>query len=63
LTEAKAFRHPIVTKVAPLPAFYPAEEHHQNFIARNPGNPYVMYNDLPKLSQLKKRFPELAKER
>jgi peptide-methionine (S)-S-oxide reductase len=61
LTESKAFRHPIVTKVVPLPGFYPAEEYHQNFIARNPGNPYVMYNDLPKLSQLKKRFPELAK--
>jgi peptide-methionine (S)-S-oxide reductase len=63
LTESKAFRHPIVTKVVPLPAFYPAEEYHQNFIARNPGNPYVMYNDLPKLSQLKKRFPELTKGR
>jgi peptide-methionine (S)-S-oxide reductase len=63
LTEARAFRHPIVTKVVPLPAFYPAEEYHQNFIARNPGNPYVMYNDLPKLSQLKKKFPELAKGR
>jgi len=63
LTEAKAFRRPIVTKVVPLPAFYPAEEYHQNFIARNPGNSYVMYNDLPKLSQLKKRFPELTKGR
>ena len=63
LTQAKAFRHPIVTKVTPLPAFYPAEEYHQNFIARNPGNAYVMYNDLPKLSELKKRFPELAKGR
>jgi peptide-methionine (S)-S-oxide reductase len=63
LTEAKAFRHPIATKVVPLPAFYPAEEYHQNYIARNPGNPYVIYNDLPKLSELKKRFPELAKGR
>lgn len=63
LTEAKVFRHPIATKVVPLPAFYPAEEYHQNYIARNPGNPYVMYNDLPKLSELKKRFPDLTKGR
>lgn len=61
LNDAKAFRRPIVTRVVPLPAFYPAEAYHQNFIARNPGNPYVVYNDLPKLSQLKKRFPELVK--
>ncbi|HXB72686.1 MAG TPA: peptide-methionine (S)-S-oxide reductase MsrA [Candidatus Acidoferrales bacterium] len=63
LTEAKVFRHPIATKVVPLPAFYPAEAYHQNYIARNPGNPYVVYNDLPKLSELKKRFPELTKGR
>ena len=63
LTEAKVFKRPIATKVVPLPAFYPAEEYHQNFIARNPGNAYVMYNDLPKLAELKKRFPELTKGR
>jgi peptide-methionine (S)-S-oxide reductase len=63
LTEAKVFRSPIVTRVVALPAFYPAEEYHQNFIQRNPGNAYVIYNDLPKLSQLKKRFPELVKGR
>ncbi len=63
LTEAKVFRSRIVTKVVALPAFYPAEEYHQNFIQRNPGNAYVVYNDLPKLSQLKKRFPELVKGR
>jgi peptide-methionine (S)-S-oxide reductase len=63
LTEAKVFPRPIVTKVVPLTAFYPAEEYHQDFIARNPGNSYVIYNDLPKLSALKKRFPELTKGR
>jgi peptide-methionine (S)-S-oxide reductase len=63
LTEAKVFKRAIATKVVPLPAFYPAEAYHQDFIARNPGNPYVMYNDLPKLAELKKRFPELAKGR
>jgi peptide-methionine (S)-S-oxide reductase len=63
LTEAKVFRSPIVTKVVALPAFYPAEEYHQNFIQRNPDNSYVVYNDLPKLSQLKKLFPEMVKGR
>ena len=63
LTEARVFRSPIVTKVAALPAFYPAEEYHQDFIQRNPDNAYVVYNDLPKLSQLKTRFPELVKGR
>ena len=63
LTEAKVFQSPIVTRVVALPAFYPAEEYHQNFIQRNPDNAYVILNDLPKLSQLKKRFPELVKGR
>jgi peptide-methionine (S)-S-oxide reductase len=63
LTEARVFRSPIVTKVVALPAFYPAEEYHQNFIQRNPGNSYVVHNDLPKLSQLKRLFPEMVKGR
>ena len=61
LNDAKTFKHRIATEVVPLPAFYPAEAYHQDFIEHNPGNPYVVYNDLPKLAQLKKKFPELAK--
>jgi peptide-methionine (S)-S-oxide reductase len=61
LDAAKIFRKPIVTKVVPLQAFFPAEEHHQNFIARNPTYPYVVYNDLPKLKHLREQFPELVK--
>lgn len=61
LTAAKIFHKPIVTKIVPLQAFYPAEEYHQNFIARNPKYPYVVYNDLPKLKNLKEQFPELVK--
>jgi peptide-methionine (S)-S-oxide reductase len=63
LNQAKVFRHPIVTQLTPLAAFYPAEDYHQDYIAHNPGNPYVMYNDLPKLEQLKKKYPELVKAR
>jgi peptide-methionine (S)-S-oxide reductase len=61
LNKAKVFRRPIVTQVVPFQAFYPAEEYHQNFLARNPNYPYIVYNDLPKLRQLQKQFPDLYK--
>jgi peptide-methionine (S)-S-oxide reductase len=61
LTEANVFRRPIATQLNPLQAFYAAEEYHQNFIARNPNYPYVVVNDLPKLKQLEKQFPNLYK--
>src|ERR1044071_3101894 len=63
LNQAKVFKHPIVTQLTPLRAFYAAEDYHQDYIAHNPGNPYVVYNDLPKLDQLKKKYPELIKHR
>jgi peptide-methionine (S)-S-oxide reductase len=59
LTQDKAFRDPIVTEVVPLRGFYPAEGYHQNFLERNPENPYIVFNDLPKLAQLRKQFPNL----
>jgi peptide-methionine (S)-S-oxide reductase len=63
LEQSKTFDRPIVTQVAPLPAFYPAEAYHQHFVANNPDNPYVAYNDLPKLEELHKKFPQLVKPR
>jgi len=62
LTRAKAYSRPIVTEVAPLRAFYPAEDYHQDFAAKNPRNPYIVYNDLPKVEHLKQKFPELYRE-
>jgi peptide-methionine (S)-S-oxide reductase len=59
LAQAKAFGKPIVTEVAPLPAFWPAEDYHQNYVALHPWQPYVAYNDLPKLEALRKEFPAL----
>lgn len=59
LDEAKVFSAPIVTQVVPFEAFYPAEEYHQNFLELHPDNPYIVFNDLPKLRQLKKEFPDL----
>ncbi|HYL20537.1 MAG TPA: peptide-methionine (S)-S-oxide reductase MsrA [Gemmatimonadales bacterium] len=53
------FSRPVVTQVVPLVRFYPAEEHHQNYLARHPDQPYIVYNDLPKLALLKQRLPEL----
>lgn len=63
LDAARLFRRRIVTTVVPLQGFYPAEAYHQHFLDRNPTYPYIVYNDLPKLDQLKKDFPELLKKR
>jgi peptide-methionine (S)-S-oxide reductase len=60
LDMAKMFPKPIVTQVVPLTAFYPAEEYHQNFMDKNPGYPYIVYWDLPKIASLQKLFPELV---
>jgi len=59
LDAAKVYSRPIVTKVEPFQAFYPAESYHQDFLKNNPSNPYIVYNDLPKLENLKKDFPNL----
>ena len=61
LTSAKVYSAPIVTKIEPLRAFYAAEAYHQDFVAHNPDNPYVVYNDKPKLAALRHRFPQLLR--
>jgi peptide-methionine (S)-S-oxide reductase len=62
LTKAKAFADPIVTQVVALPAFYPAESYHQNYLALHPYEPYIVYNDLPKLAHLREQFPDLYRK-
>jgi peptide-methionine (S)-S-oxide reductase len=59
LDAAHRFPHSIVTRVDALRSFYPAEEIHQDYVVRNPDSLYVMVNDLPKLTNLKKLFPEI----
>jgi peptide-methionine (S)-S-oxide reductase len=63
LQEAKSFSRPIVTEVAPLNAFYAAEDYHQDYLAHHPENMYIVINDLPKLDQLRKQFPDLYVKR
>ncbi len=61
LTAAKTYSSSIVTQVTPLQQFYPAEDYHQNYLALHPYQPYIVFNDMPKLGQLQKRFPALYK--
>lgn len=57
LQNLKLYPAPIVTQVVPLPAFYAAEAYHQNYLALHPNDPYIVFNDLPKLTQLRTQFP------
>ncbi len=61
LTRSHSYSAPIVTKLAPLSGFYAAEQYHQDFVAHNPYNPYVLINDKPKLAHLRERFPGLLR--
>ena len=59
LTEAHVFSHPIVTRVDPLRGFYPAESYHQDYLFLHPSQPYIAINDIPKVNNLKRVFPDL----
>ena len=61
LTASHAFSDPIVTQIVPLKEFYPAEEHHQNYLALHPYQPYIVINDQPKVERLRNQFPALFK--
>lgn len=63
LTKAKTYPAPIVTELAPLKAFYKAEDYHQDYLARHPTQPYIVINDLPKVENLKKQFADLYVEK
>lgn len=61
LNKAKVFGAPIVTKLTALQSFYEAEGYHQDYLAHHPDEPYIIYNDMPKVENLKKQFPDLYK--
>jgi peptide-methionine (S)-S-oxide reductase len=56
LTAARLFPDPIVTEVAPLSRFWPAEAWHQNYVARNPRQPYCIFVVAPKVAKARKQF-------
>ena len=58
LNAAKVYKKPIVTKIGPLEAFYPAEAYHQDYMTLHPNQPYIAYNDIPKVENLKKIFAQ-----
>jgi peptide-methionine (S)-S-oxide reductase len=59
LEAAHVFPAPIVTRIEPGHAFYPAERYHQNYLTLHPNQPYIVINDLPKIESLKRLFPQL----
>ena len=62
LTATKSFDAPIVTQVVPLKAFYPAEAYHQHYFSKHPDNPYIVYNDAPKVAHLAQLFPTIYRD-
>lgn len=59
LSDKHIYATPIVTQVVPLQQFYPAEAHHQNYLALHPTQPYIVFHDMPKLQALQRVFPSL----
>jgi len=63
LSQAGVFHRPIVTRVDHLKGFYAAEGYHQDYLVHNPSNPYIAFNDLPKIENLKRVFPNYYSDR
>jgi peptide-methionine (S)-S-oxide reductase len=59
LDQLRVFGRPIATRVDPLAGFYPAEAYHQDYLERHPDQPYIAYNDMPKVASLKRLFPDV----
>jgi peptide-methionine (S)-S-oxide reductase len=62
LDKAKVFPRPIVTQINALTAFYSAEDYHQDFATRHPSHPYIVYNDAPKIENLKRLFADVYRD-
>jgi peptide-methionine (S)-S-oxide reductase len=58
LDAAKSFGRKIVTTIERGRAFYPAEDYHQDYLTLHPRQPYIVINDLPKVENLKRLFPD-----
>lgn len=63
INNAKVFSKPVATQVVPLVKFYDAEDYHQDYMMKNPNQPYIVYHDRPKVAALKEKFPDLYVEK
>lgn len=63
LEKAHAFAAPIVTRMEPFKGFYPAEAYHQNYLTLHPNSAYIAFNDMPKVANLKRLFPNLYRDK
>jgi peptide-methionine (S)-S-oxide reductase len=63
LDKASVFKRKVVTQINPLAGFYPAEAYHQDYATLHPGNPYIYYNDLPKVENLKTMFSDVYRDK
>jgi len=62
LDAAKAFDRPIVSEVVPLVQFYKAEDYHQDYAARNPLQPYILFTARPKVDKVRKYYKDRVKK-
>jgi len=62
MTDAHVFSRPIVTQVVAYKSFFPAEDYHQDYAEKHPDEPYIVYNDAPKVANLKKHYPDLYRD-
>lgn len=62
LDAAHVFKASIVTKLEPLQGFYPAEDYHQDFAVLHPNHPYIVFNDAPKVDNLKRLFADYYRD-
>jgi peptide-methionine (S)-S-oxide reductase len=62
LRETGAFTRPIATTLEPLDAFHPAEDHHQDYVRRNPNQRYVVFQAMPKVNKVRQKFSDMVKD-
>jgi len=61
LDAAGVFERPIVTEVTKLERFYKAEAYHQDYAARNPLQPYILFNARPKVEKVRRYYKDRVK--
>ncbi len=62
INQARVYSAALMTKIEPGREFFPAEAYHQDYLTMHPDQPYIVYNDLPKIGELKSTLPDLYRE-